>query len=193
MKFKKLDQLLREIDPAHTDRPLTEKEARALLFHHYPDPSVLSAKQAKFFSLLAEAQSEYTSRKVDLLCDPATAKKRAQLEIGNEEREHFLVMLLNTKNGLMDTKILFSGTIDRAAVFPREVVRYALLKGARSMIVAHNHPSQDVEPSNEDLYLTERIIKASVLLDINVHDHLIVSSERALSLRETHPHLWMAS
>jgi len=193
MVFKKLIQLLEVIDPVPgQDWVLAEKEARALLFPngdvlHFPG---LSVKQQHFFGLLAEARAEYVCRKIDVITNPTAAGRRAQLEIGHLEREHFLVMCLNGRNHITSTQILFSGTTNRSPVFPREVVRHALLKDACAVILAHNHPSQDVTPSQMDLEITERLWKALALVDIPLLDHLIVSAEGVCSLQETHPHLF---
>ena len=79
---------------------------------------------------------------------------------------------------------MFTGTIDGASVYPREIVREALLLNAKSIIVAHNHPSGILEPSNADKRITRRIIEACNVLDINLLDHILVSKLGAMSFAE---------
>jgi DNA repair protein RadC len=89
-------------------------------------------------------------------------------------RELFRVMLLNVRHRLIKTTELFQGTIDRAVVYPREVVKLALKHNAAAIIVAHNHPSGEAEPSSADLDLTLRLQQALALVDIALLDHFIV-------------------
>lgn len=100
------------------------------------------------------------------------------------EREVFKVLALDSQHRLIDACDLFGGTIDSAAVYPREVVKYALSKNAAAVIIAHNHPSGHVEPSNADIAITGRIQKALELVDIKLLDHFVVGFEGAVSLAE---------
>ena len=79
---------------------------------------------------------------------------------------------------------LFQGTIDGAAVYPREVVKAALTHNAASVILAHNHPSGVAEPSQADKNITEKIVKALGIVDIRVLDHLIVGGAEIMSFAE---------
>ncbi len=76
------------------------------------------------------------------------------------------------------------GTLDRAAVYPRQVIDAAMRHGASHVVLAHNHPNDEVEPSHNDKVLTEAIVLAGAPLDIHVLDHLIVSPEKLFSFRE---------
>ena len=91
-----------------------------------------------------------------------------------QDREYFAVMLLNSQHKVLDCAVLFSGTIDGAAIYPREIVKAALHANAAAVILAHNHPSGQPEPSNADRRITERIKSALALVDIRVLDHIIV-------------------
>ena len=90
------------------------------------------------------------------------------------EREHFVVLFLDSQHGVIETERLFSGTIDGAAVYPREIAKAALRRNAAAVILAHNHPSGLAEPSSADKRITDRIKAAMGLLDIRVLDHIIV-------------------
>jgi DNA repair protein RadC len=93
---------------------------------------------------------------------------------GKQEREHFALMLLDSQHKVLECSVLFSGTIDGAAIYPREIVKAALYANAAAVILAHNHPSGVVEPSAADKRITERIQSALALVDIRVLDHIIV-------------------
>ena len=138
------------------------------------------------YNLIDSAIKELTrAYKAGLAFTSANASKEyVQLQIGSSEVEIFCVMFLNTQNQLIDFKKMFTGTIDGASVYPREIVREALLLNAKSIIVAHNHPSGILEPSNADKRITRRIIEACNVLDINLLDHILVSKLGAMSFAE---------
>jgi DNA repair protein RadC len=91
-----------------------------------------------------------------------------------QEREHFALMLLDSQHKVLECSVIFSGTIDGASIYPREIVKAALVANAAAVIVAHNHPSGQPEPSTADKRITERIQSALALVDIRVLDHIIV-------------------
>ena len=91
-----------------------------------------------------------------------------------QEREHFALMLLDSQHKVLECNVIFSGTIDGASIYPREIVKAALYANAAAVILAHNHPSGQPEPSTADKRITERIKSALALLDIRVLDHIIV-------------------
>lgn len=99
-----------------------------------------------------------------------------------KEREHFACSFLNTKNQVIATKILSSGSVSEAAVFPREIVKAALLHDANGVIIAHNHPSGNPEPSQADLALTQNINEALATMRIKLVDHIITGSNAFVSL-----------
>lgn len=100
------------------------------------------------------------------------------------EREVFKVLLLDTQHRLIDSVDLFFGTIDCAAVYPREVVKLALRKNAAAVILSHNHPSGLSEPSQADIKITEKIKSALQLIDVRLLDHFVVSVGGSVSLAE---------
>ena len=101
-----------------------------------------------------------------------------------ETREHFLAVLLSTKNHVLKTAVISVGSLNASVVHPRELFREAINYRAASVILAHNHPSGDPTPSPEDVALTRKLVEAGTLLDIPVLDHLILGDGRYISLKE---------
>ena len=98
--------------------------------------------------------------------------------------EHFIVMLLNTKNRVTAVSPVSTGSLNASIVHPRELFQRAILGNAASLILAHNHPSGDPTPSPEDIELTKRLVDAGKLLDISVLDHIIIGDGCFASLKE---------
>ncbi len=99
------------------------------------------------------------------------------------DHEEFRILFLDKKNFLIADEVQGVGTVDHAPVYPREIMRRALELGASAMILVHNHPSGDPEPSTEDIYLTHQIIGVGKSLKIAVHDHLIIGKHGHASLK----------
>lgn len=104
--------------------------------------------------------------------------------IGNEDREVFLVACLSVKNEIQCLHRCHIGTLNASLVTPREVFKTAFLQNAASIILAHNHPSQNITPSQEDIDVTKRLQEAGELLGVEVLDHLVISETNYLSLKE---------
>jgi DNA repair protein RadC len=100
------------------------------------------------------------------------------------EREVFVVIFLDSQNRVIDHEEMFSGTIDSASVYPREVVKAALKCNAKSLVLAHNHPSGVPEPSQADRTITRKLADALDLVDVNVLDHFVVGVEGVVSFAE---------
>lgn len=98
--------------------------------------------------------------------------------------EVFILITLNTKNIITGYFEVHRGTINTSLVHPREVFKRALLNNASNIMVAHNHPSGDPNPSKEDIQITERLKEAGNLLGINLIDHIIVGEDKYISLKE---------
>lgn len=96
--------------------------------------------------------------------------------LNGRERETFVVLFLNRKHALISTEILFEGTLTQAAVHPREIVRYALLKNAAAVICGHNHPSGETRPSTDDQVITSKIKRACELVEVQLLDHVITTN-----------------
>ena len=110
----------------------------------------------------------------DAYCDPLVTKEFLKFKLSSYDREVFSVMFLNAQNELIEYKEMFFGTINTSAVYPREVVKYALRVNASAVIFAHNHPSGTTKPSESDKQITQRLKDALELVDIRVLDHIIV-------------------
>jgi DNA repair protein RadC len=104
-------------------------------------------------------------------------------ELKFENREHFLVIGLNTKNNIIGRHLVSVGTLSQTLVHPREVFNWAIKKSAASIVLAHNHPSGHVEPSREDILLTERMVEAGRIVGIKVVDHIVVGNDEYYSLK----------
>jgi DNA repair protein RadC len=104
--------------------------------------------------------------------------------MGHETKEQFRLLFLDRKNKLFHEEVHQRGTIDHTPVYPREVVQRALEVGAGAIVLAHNHPSGDLTPSNADIEMTRAIIDACRPLGIVVHDHIIVGRETVVSFKE---------
>ena len=100
------------------------------------------------------------------------------------KREVFRVALLDAQNGLLRDIVVSEGTLSASLVHPREVFKPAILESAASVILLHNHPSGDPTPSREDIRLTRQLVECARLLDLRVHDHVIVGRGRFISLAE---------
>ncbi len=91
------------------------------------------------------------------------------------EREYFVAIYIDAQNGVIDIEELFSGTANTSAVYPREVLRQALIRNATGLILAHNHPSGSTKPSRADIELTNTFVKACSLVGIRLLDHIIIA------------------
>lgn len=106
-------------------------------------------------------------------------------EIGYEQKEHFIVIFLSTKNHILGKETISIGSLNSAIVHPREVYKAAIRRSACSIIVSHNHPSQICTlPSPEDIQLTKRLAEAGEIIGIELLDHVIVSGSDYTSLKE---------
>jgi DNA repair protein RadC len=100
------------------------------------------------------------------------------------KKEVFRVVLLDAQNGLLRDVVVSEGTLSASLVHPREVFKPAIVESAASLILLHNHPSGDPTPSKEDLRLTRQLVECARLLDLRIHDHVIVGRGRFVSLAQ---------
>lgn len=134
--------------------------------------------------LMARAMAE-PLRHGDCLAQPGTVKDYLRLRLAHLPHEVFVILLLDSQNRLMESVELFRGTLTQTSVYPREVVKLALLRNAAAVVFAHNHPSGVNEPSMADEQLTRGLKAALALVDVKVLDHFIVAgSESPLSFAE---------
>ena len=138
-------------------------------------------KAALELSRRLEADASEKPRAILKSPEDVAAEVRSQLK--GKKKEHFLVLCLDTRNRLIDCKLVSMGSLDTSVVHPREVFKEAISSCAASVIFAHNHPSGDPEPSKEDVELTRRLVKAGEIVGIDVLDHIIVCDEGFISLK----------
>lgn len=100
-----------------------------------------------------------------------------------EGKEQFRVLFLDRKNRLIADEIMGHGTVDRAPVYPREVIKRALDLNSTAIILAHNHPSGDPTPSQSDIVMTKNMVEAAKAIGVTVHDHLIIGRDNIASFK----------
>ena len=98
-------------------------------------------------------------------------------DIEEKSQEHFLVLTLDGANQLIRRRTVFKGTLNQSLVHPREVFRNAIVNKANAVILCHNHPSGNLNPSDADIRITQKIKEASGIMDIQLLDHLILTSD----------------
>ncbi|EKD22011.1 MAG: hypothetical protein ACD_87C00212G0001 [uncultured bacterium] len=142
---------------------------------------------AVFFKLVKETASLYLKAK---------AKEKKQVTctselldfcrtvMGGKKDEEFAVIYLDVQNQIIEFETVQKGVVNQAVVYPRQVLESALKKKASAIILAHNHPSGHVRPSDADIRLTKTIQETAKVLDILVHDHIIIGENRFFSFRE---------
>lgn len=119
-----------------------------------------------------------------LFSSPDATRQYLLSKLRDHQHEEFHILYLDTQYQLLHDEMLFRGTIASAAVYPREVVKGALSANAAAVILVHNHPSGIAEPSQADLQITQKLIQALSLVDIQVLDHQIVGNNRVVSMAE---------
>lgn len=119
-----------------------------------------------------------------MMTSPSIFTDYLKLRFIDHEREHFGVIFLNNQNQIIATEILFSGTLNHVEVHPRVIARKALLHNAHALLLAHNHPSGEVLPSQSDKAVTKKIVNCMNMLDIQVLDHIIISPEKHYSFAQ---------
>ncbi|MGC8857337.1 MAG: RadC family protein [Anaerolineae bacterium] len=118
------------------------------------------------------------------ITSPADAAALLQYEMSALEQEHLRVLLLNTRNQVLDIVEVYRGSVNSSQVHIGEIFKAAIRRNAPAIIVAHNHPSGDPTPSPDDVAVTRALLQAGKLLDIEVLDHIIIGQGRWVSLKE---------
>jgi DNA repair protein RadC len=144
-------------------------------------------RSAILFKLIKEIASLYLKQK-------AMEKKQVscttelldfcRTKMGGKKDEEFCVIYLDAQNQIIEFETVQKGIVNQAVVYPRQVLESALKKKATAIILAHNHPSGHVRPSDADIRLTKTIQETAKVLDILVHDHIIIGEDRFFSFRE---------
>jgi DNA repair protein RadC len=137
---------------------------------------------------VCEAAAQYQVRKIVgepvCLSNPKGTREFLRSQLGFRDAEAFAACWLDNRHRVISFEILFRGTIDGASVHPREVVRRGLELNCAAVILAHNHPSGVVEPSQADELITRRLKEALGLIDIRVLDHIVVTNTETTSFAE---------
>jgi DNA repair protein RadC len=144
------------------------------------------AEIARRSSQSAEAVGEQIKFARQSFLSPEAIHKLVNSEISNYAKEHFLVLSFDIRHKLLGIDTVSVGTLTQSLVHPRETFDAAIRRHAAHIILAHNHPSNNTEPSANDLELTRRLVEAGKILDIHVLDHVIVSRDNFLSFKEEH-------
>ena len=120
----------------------------------------------------------------NVFSSPAVVRQYLQLKLRSLPHEVFMALFVDAQNRLIAAEELFRGTLTQTSVYPREVVKRALQHNAAAVLLAHNHPSGETQPSQADIQLTDVLRQALALVDVRVLDHFIVGSGRILSFAE---------
>lgn len=133
---------------------------------------------------LAHIRQVYINRAGPLVSNSWVVKDYLAIKLAAAQHEIFGVILLDTGHRIIGDQVLFHGTVDGAAVYPREVVKCALRHNAAALICYHNHPSGRPEPSRDDIAITRRLKDALTLVDIRLLDHIITGGGDTVSLAD---------
>ncbi|MDP3732980.1 MAG: DNA repair protein RadC [Candidatus Daviesbacteria bacterium] len=120
-------------------------------------------------------------KKAELILSPEDVWEQLK-DIRNHKKEHFVVFYLDTRNQEICREIISIGTLNESLVHPREVFEPAIRNSAAQIIIAHNHPSGNPDPSEEDIKITAKLVEAGKLLGIELFDHIIVTKEDFFSM-----------
>ncbi len=149
--------------------------------------SGISAHTALLVKLVKDIGSLYLreqlAEKTQISCT-AELLNYCRMVLGGLKDERFYVIYLNAQNRVIDMEAIQEGIVNQAVVYPRKVLEKALKRKASAIILVHNHPLGHVKPSDADIRLTKLIQDAAKILDIIVHDHIIIGENTALSFRE---------
>jgi DNA repair protein RadC len=187
-----LTYVIRRQDVKRQAKALLEKfgSVKGILDAEIVDLQTVSGigdRSAILFKLIKEILSLYLRQK-------AVQKKQVscttelldfcRTKMGGKKDEEFCVIYLDAQNQIIDFETVQKGIVNQAVVYPRQVLESALKKKASAIILAHNHPSGHVRPSDADIRLTRTIQETAKVLDILVHDHIIIGENRFFSFRE---------
>ena len=148
-------------------------------------PGIGKGKSLELLALLELAKRLGEKRKErSVVTCPEDAADYALPRLRYENKEHFCAILLNVKNHIIAWETVSIGSLTASVVHPREVFKPAIIKGAASIILVHNHPSGDPTPSKEDIEVTARMVQVGRVMDISILDHIIVGGDSFVSMKE---------
>jgi len=142
------------------------------------------AAQLKAAFEIGKRLAVYQDDSRPVITSPAEAAGLVMETFCHEQKEHFLALLLDTRNRMIAQETISVGSLQANIVHPREVFKAAIARSAAALIVLHNHPSGDPSPSAEDRAITARLVEAGALIGIPVLDHIIIGAGKYVSLKE---------
>ena len=131
-----------------------------------------------------ETQPERPTGDLPAINCPEDVRRLLGPEMAPLAQEQLRVLLLNTRNQVMGQRVIYQGNVNSSMIRPAEVFRPAVIEAVPSIIISHNHPSQDPTPSPEDAAITRELVQAGKLLGIELLDHIVIGGERFVSLKE---------
>ncbi len=141
------------------------------------------AKASEIIACLELGKRLLQEKSIHPLLSPKDVWERMG-DVRNSKKEHFIVFYLDSRNQEIQKEIVSIGILNESLVHPREVFENAIKNNAAAIIIAHNHPSGSIEPSEADISVTKRLVSAGKILDIEVLDHIIVSKDAYISMKE---------
>lgn len=139
------------------------------------------AKASEIISCFELGRRILKGKKTVILLSPKDVWERME-DVRSSKKEHFVVFYLDSRSQEIQREVISIGTLNESLVHPREVFEPAIKNSTASIILSHNHPSGDTEPSEADIEITKKLIHAGKILDINIVDHVIVTSKSFLSI-----------
>ena len=130
-------------------------------------------------------QSRFRVNTGDVLNSSRKVADHLSTYLNGRLKETFVVIYLNGRNAVIDTFVMFEGTVNQAVVYPREIVKCALLFNAVAVIIGHNHPSGQLRPSEDDQRITRRIKQACEAMDLTLLDHVIIAAGEFFSFADS--------
>ena len=131
-----------------------------------------------------ELAPEFTNTRSVTILSPEDVFRNYQSLFKDHVRERFVVFWLNSVNKILGFEVVTEGLLNSSLVHPREVFRGAIVATSAAILIAHNHPSGNPEPSQDDIAITKQLVEAGKIIGINVHDHIIFAGESFASFAE---------
>ena len=165
-----------------------ENNNTAMVFEH-PTAIRITAQQLNKLEQLKELSSLYNNLKEHkvvycIKSSPLAGEYFKNYFCGIKDKEKFVCAFLDTANNIMTTEVMSTGTVNEAPVYPREIIKKALMYDAKAIMISHNHPGEKLSPSSPDIELTLTISQAAATVDINLLDHIIVAGDQYYSFME---------
>jgi DNA repair protein RadC len=159
-------------------------EAEPVVLARVPGVGAVKALRLKAAAEFGRRIVSHTPEAMPVVRTPEDVSQLVMDEMRTLDREHFRVVLLNSKNRVLSVETISVGTLNASIVHPREGLKPAIMKSAAAIILVHNHPTGVPTPSQEDIAITRRFVKAGEIVGIDVLDHVIIGNGQFQSLKE---------